>query len=183
MTGYRRARFCGWYYFFTLVTYKRREFLVTPLARKCLRKAWQSVRSGYPFEITAVCLLPDHLHCIWKLPPEDNDFPRRWQQIKKAFTRDYIRKGGAESSQTASRHKKRERGIWQRRFWEHQIRDENDLQKHIDYIHYNPVKHGLVEDAADWPWSTYHRFVRSGIYGNKRIRNFRDDLPDGLAGE
>ena len=181
MTDYRRAKFCGGYYFFTLITHDRRGFLVTDLGRRCLRKAWQSVSDKHPFEIIAVCLLPEHLHCVLKLPEGDNDYSLRWQLIKKAFTRNYLSEGGVEYAQSASRVRKRERGVWQRRFWEHQIRDETDLQNHVDYIHYNPVKHGLVGDVEDWPWSTYHRFIRSGFYGEEGLKRREDDF-GGISG-
>jgi len=101
--------------------------------------------------VIAVCLLPDHLHCIWRLPEDDCDFSLRWARIKAGFTRRYLAAGGTECGQSTSRVNKRERGIRQRRFWEHQIRNETDLRRHMDYIHYNPVKHGLVEHVEDWP--------------------------------
>src|SRR5258706_1885429 len=100
------------------------------------------------------------MHCIWTLPPEDADFATRWGLIKGQFSRS-IQKGERVSQ---SRLKRGERGIWQRRFWEHLIRDENDFRRHVDYIHWNPVKHGWVQRAADWPHSSFHRFVRSGVY-------------------
>jgi len=166
MTDYRRADFPGTYYFFTLVTHYRRRFLTEPLARDCLHTAWKETRQQSPFEVTAVCLLPDHLHCIWLLPDDDHDFSLRWSKIKAGFTRRYLNAGGREDSQSQSRIARRERGIWQRRFWEHQIHDEQDLQRHVDYIHYNPVKHGLVERVEDWPWSSYHRYVRTHGYSD-----------------
>jgi len=164
MTDYRRATVEGGCYFFTVVTYDRREFLTEPLARSCLRDAWKQARQQSPFEVVAVCSLPDHLHCVWRLPEDDCDFSLRWARIKAVFTRQYLAGGGAELTQGRSRTGKRERGIWQRRFWEHRIRDATDLRHHIDYIHYNPVKHGLVTQVEDWPWSSYHRFARTGDY-------------------
>lgn len=164
MSWYRRANFPGGLYFFTVITHQRRPFLTDPLARNCLRYAWRRVAHDHPFELIAVCLLPDHLHCIWRLPPDDNDFSTRWSRIKAHFTRQYLQRGGREGIRNPSRQKRTEAAIWQRRFWEHQIRDEQDLQRHLDYIHYNPVKHALVTEAQDWPWSTYHRFVKQGIY-------------------
>jgi putative transposase len=183
MTNYRRARFCGGYYFFTVVTYNRRRFLVDDLARECLRSAWQRVRQKRAFEVVAFCLLPEHLHCVWRLPEDDNDYSQRWLSIKKGFTRRYLGAGGHEPVQSPSRHKKRERGIWQRRFWEHQIRDQEDLQRHVDYIHYNPVKHGLVEDVEDWPWSTYRRFVRDGFYQHHVLNDYDGNFGEDFAGE
>ncbi len=183
MTNYRRARFCGGYYFFTVVTYKRRPFLVDEVSRTCLRNAWRRVRKNRPFEVVAFYLLPEHLHCVWLLPEGDNDFSQRWMLIKKGFTRRYLRAGGQESGQSRSREKKRERGIWQRRFWEHQIRDEEDLHRHVDYIHYNPVKHGLVEAVEDWPWSTYHRFVRDGFYRHHVLNDYDGNFGEDFTGE
>jgi putative transposase len=164
MTDYRRAALEGGCYFFTVVTHDRRAFLTEPLARRCLREAWKEARQRSAFEVVAVCLLPAHLHCVWRLPDGDSDFSLRWARIKAGFTRRYLAAGGAECAQSLSRADKRERGIWQRRFWEHQIRTAWDLRRHIDYIHYNPVKHGLVARVEDWPWSSYHRFARTCTY-------------------
>jgi putative transposase len=164
MTNYRRARLEGGCFFFTVVTYDRRRFLTEDRARECLRAAWDETQRVWPFEVVAVCLLPEHLHCVWRLPEGDEDYSRRWGRIKAGFSRRYLRAGGTESRQSASRRGKRERGVWQRRFWEHRIRDETDLQRHIDYIHFNPVKHELAEQVADWPWSSFHRYIREGFY-------------------
>ena len=183
MSHYRRPKFCGGYYFFTVVTYKRRKILTGELARKHLRNAFEKVRLKRHFETTAICLLPDHLHCVWRLPENDNDFSQRWMLIKKGFTRRYLELGGHESGQSLSREKKRERGIWQRRFWEHRLRDEDDLQKHVDYIHYNPVKHGFVKDVENWPWSTYHRFVRDGFYKHKVLTDCDGNFGEDFSGE
>ena len=183
MTRYRRSKFCGGYYFFTVVTYKRKRFLADDIARDCLRSAWQNVRQNRPFEVTALCLLPDHLHCLWRLPEGDNDYSTRWMLIKKRFTRKYLKAGGYESGQSISREKKRERGIWQRRFWEHQIRDQEDLDKHVDYIHYNPLKHGLVNAVEDWPFSTYHKFVRDGFYQHRILTDYDGNFGEDFAGE
>jgi putative transposase len=168
MTKYRRAQFEGGYYFFTVVTYERRKFLTDENALICLRQAINDTKKKNNFETIAFCLLPDHLHCIWKLPEGDNNFPLRWSKIKSQFTSLYLQSGGIESMQSPSRSGKRERGIWQRRFWEHQIRDERDLQRHLDYIHYNPLKHELVENVEDWPWSTYHRYIRENKYQKRK---------------
>ena len=183
MTNYRRANFEGGYYFFTLVTYKRRRFLTSDLARRCLRAAWQQAQLRDHFDVVALCLLPDHLHCVWKLPEGDCDFSLRWSRIKAGFTMRYCHAGGTEYVQSHSRDRKRERGVWQRRFWEHQIRDEEDLRRHVDYIHYNPVKHGLVGLISDWPWSTYHRYVREGFYRTDCWHDVRGGLDEIDAGE
>jgi len=176
MTNYRRADFPGGYYFFTVVTYNRRKLFNDPVARQCLHVAWAKAKHKMPFEDVAICLLPNHLHCVWQLPENDADFSLRWARIKAGFSHLYLSVGGTESSQTASRHRKRERGIWQRRFWEHQIRDERDLQRHVDCIHYNPVKHGLVEQVEDWPWSTYRRYAGEMTYPLRYWQAAQGDL-------
>ena len=183
MSNYRRAEFCGGYYFFTVVSYKRRKILARELARKYLRLAFEKVRANRPFETIALCLLPEHLHCIWKLPEDDSDFSTRWSLIKRHFTVNYLKEGETESAQSDSRLKHRHRGVWQKRFWEHQIRDERDLQSHIDYIHYNPVKHGLVEDVDNWPWSTYHKYVESGRYGKVDLEKMQKNVNNLFARE
>jgi putative transposase len=183
MTNYRRAQFEGGYYFFTVVTHRRRPFLTGAHARACLRAAWEETRRCSDFEVVALCLLPDHLHCVWKLPEGDCDFSLRWSRIKASFTRRYLCTGGAEYGQSPSRNRKRERGIWQRRFWEHQIRDEKDLQRHVDYVHYNPVKHGLVERVEDWPWSTYHGYIREGLYPGRPWHEIQAECDKLFVGE
>jgi putative transposase len=117
-----------------------------------------------PVQIVAQVLLPEHLHAIWAMPAHDGDYSDRWRWIKREFTRAWLTAGGAEQSRSARSVSERRRGVWQRRFWEHMIRDEDDLEAHVDYIHYNPVKHGLVRSPRDWRWSTFHRFVRAGHY-------------------
>jgi len=118
------------------------------------------VRQAHPFQIDGIVILPDHLHTLWTLPEGDDDYSLRWRQIKSAFSR-RLDEGETVS---ASRSRKRERGVWQRRFWEHTIRDDEDFARHLDYIHYNPVKHGHVKRVADWPYSSFHRHVQQGIY-------------------
>jgi len=164
MPNYKRAKFPGGYYFFTVVTYRRTRLFLEESARRCLRRAIEQTRTARPFETIALCLLLDHLHCIWKLPENDADFSTRWASIKGTFSREYLRQSRRKGSTDCSRKRKGEVLIWQRRFWEHQIRDEHDLQRHVDYIHYNPVKHGLVERVEDWPWSTYHRYLTQRYY-------------------
>jgi putative transposase len=121
---------------------------------------FKAARRRRPFTIEAIVILPDHLHCIWTLPSGDADFSSRWHDIKARFAAQISR--GERLS--ARRLRKGERGIWQRRFWEHVIRDECDYERHVDYIHYNPVKHGQVTRVADWPYSSFHRYVERGIY-------------------
>ncbi len=162
MSRYRRAPLAGATYFFTVVAYRRQSILCEPAIRGALREAIESVRARRPFAIDAWVLLPDHLHCIWTLPQDDADFSGRWLQIKRQVSlrcRDGYRHARLL---TASREKHRESTVWQRRFWEHQIRDDADFARHVDYIHYNPVKHGYVTAVADWPYSTFHRHIRDG---------------------
>jgi putative transposase len=109
-------------------------------------------------------LLPDHLHAIWTLPHADADFPRRWAYIKKEFSKSWLAAGGFENEVSHSKQHDRRRGVWQRRYWEHSLRDETDFEQHCDYIHYNPVRHGLAVCPRDWPFSSFHRFVRAGDY-------------------
>jgi len=170
MPNYIRAKFEGGYCFFTVVTYERTILFHTELARRCLRKAIEETRSRRPFETIAFCLLFEHLHCIWKLPEDDADYSKRWSSIKGLFRRTYLNLSGQRRRASSSRARKGEVCIWQRRFWEHQIRNENDLQRHVDYIHYNPIKHGLVQCVDDWPWSTYHKYAKEGFYG--RVNDF-----------
>ena len=121
-------------------------------------------RLRYPFEIAAIVLLPEHLHALWTLPTGDDVYSLRWRRIKREFTRAWLQCGGAEAERSPARLRERRRGVWQRRFWEHTIRDESDLEAHFDYVHYNPVKHGLVRRPQDWPWSSFQRWVRGGHY-------------------
>jgi putative transposase len=114
--------------------------------------------------VDAVCLLPEHLHCIWVLPEGDANFSVRWKEIKRLFTKGYLSQVGPGETRSASRLSRGEATIWQRRFWEHTIQDEDDLNRHRDYIHYNPVKHGLVQSVSAWQWSSFHRYVRMGHY-------------------
>ena len=164
MPDYRRAIVPGGTFFFTLVTAERRRILCERVASIALQEAFEEVRSDRPFEEIASVVLPDHLHCIWELPEDDHDFSVRWKRIKAGFTRRYLRRGGSEASASTSRKQHGDRGVWQRRFWEHTIRDEADLNRHLDYIHYNPVKHGLVSRPVDWTWSSFHRFAREAHY-------------------
>ena len=125
-----------------------------------LRTAFRETQRHHPFTIDAIVVLPDHLHTVWTLPEGDADFSTRWRLIKTSLSR---KLAGGESI-SSSRVGKGERGIWQRRYWEHTIRDEIDFSRHIDYVHINPVKHGLVKRVGDWPYSSFHRMVRDGIY-------------------
>jgi putative transposase len=165
MPEYRRWYVPGGAFFFTLVTQSRRPILNTDLARRCLRQAIDDVRTKWPFELVAIVLLPDHLHSIWTLPTGDTRYPTRWKRIKEEFTRRYLGAGGKEIPPSISRLRHGERGIWQRRYWEHTVRDEEDLKRCVDYVHWNPKKHGYVANVCDWRWSSFHRFVAMGEYG------------------
>ncbi|MGI9457870.1 MAG: REP-associated tyrosine transposase [Aeoliella sp.] len=164
MSEYRRWYVPGGIGFFTLVTYGRRPLFAADKARQLLGNAIRMIRDELPFETIALVLLPDHLHAIWKLPSGDEDFSTRWKRIKREFTVDWLSSGGSEAETTPVQKRRGNRGVWQKRFYEHQIESEEDLEQTCDYIHYNPVKHGYVEAPADWPHSTYHRFVKSGQY-------------------
>lgn len=163
MSRYRRATASNASYFFTVVTHRRQAILCDEPIRHALRSAIESVRSKRPFSIDAWVLLPDHLHCIWTLPEGDADFSTRWMMIKRAVSIACGERYHRTDWMTASKNKHRESTIWQRRFWEHQIRNEDDFARHADYIHFNPVKHGYVQTVAEWPYSTFHRYVRDGI--------------------
>lgn len=158
MSTYRRTRIEGGSYFFTVTLADRASTLLIDRI-EAVRKAFADTRRELPFRIDCVVVLPDHLHCIWTLPQGDSDFSSRWQRIKGRFSR-ACPEGEAV---TASRRRKRERGIWHRRYWEHVLRDECDFSAHVDYIHWNPVKHGHVSRVSDWPHSSFHRFVREGV--------------------
>jgi putative transposase len=164
MSDFRRWYVPGGTFFFTLVTLNRRPVLCTDLARHCLHAAIDSVKADWPWELIAIVLLPDHLHTVWTLPPDDARYPIRWKRIKEEFTRRFIMAGGTEVTPTHSRLRHSERGIWQRRYWEHTVRDEEDLKRCVDYVHWNPKKHGYVASVRDWPWSSFHRFVQNGEY-------------------
>jgi putative transposase len=164
MPNYRRFFVPGASVFFTVVTHERRPILTSDCARRCLHQAILTVQGRYPFENCAFILLPDHLHAIWNLPRGDAAYSLRWRRIKEEFTLAYRAAGGTEGERSRSRRARQERGVWQRRFWDHVLRDETDLERHFDYIHYNAVKHGLVTRPADWPYSTFHRYVERGFY-------------------
>jgi len=158
MSRYRRANIEGGTLFFTVTLADRSsDVLVRHIDH--LRHIYLSVQQRWAFETVAICVLPDHIHAIWQLPPSDCNFSVRWSLIKRGFSRGLP----VDPDRTPSKIAKRERGLWQRRFWEHAIRDDADLQRHIDYIHFNPVKHGLVGRACDWPHSSFKRYVAHGI--------------------
>jgi putative transposase len=154
MSNYRRCYVPGGCYFFTVVTHARMPLFKTEEHVNLLRASVRDVMSTHPFEIQAMVVLPDHLHAVWRLPDGDDDFSRRWRDIKHHVS---------EHIDAPVNHR-REKPVWQRRFWEHAIRDEDDWRRHLDYVHFNPVKHGLVACARDWPYSSFRRAVEKGWY-------------------
>jgi putative transposase len=164
VSNYHRLKIQGGTYFFTVVTEQRQAILTQPNMRIALREAIEQVRLTRPFNIEAWVLLPDHLHAIWTLPEGDDDFSTRWKIIKQLVTRQC----GAEFFDATllnnRRKHKRQSTLWQQRFYERLIRDESDFETHLNYIHFNPVKHGLVECVKDWQYSSFHRYVKQGVY-------------------
>jgi putative transposase len=157
MPRYLRAKIKGSVFFFTVVLAERRsDLLVAEIDR--FRQIYRTVQQRRPFETVAICVLPDHIHTVWALPEGDADFATRWSLIKSGFSR-----GLNPRTRSASKVAKREKGIWQRRYWEHAIRDDVDLERHVDYIHFNPVKHRHVTRVADWPHSSFHHYVERGL--------------------
>jgi len=159
MPDYRRNRVPRGTYFFTVNLLERRSRLLVEHI-DALREAVRQVRTRQPFHIDAWVVLPDHMHCVWTLPHGDTDYSSRWKAIKIAFAKAVPR----TERLSAVRARKGERGIWQRRFWEHTIRNEHDYATHVDYVHINPVKHGLVQQVRHWPYSSFHRLVEAEIY-------------------
>jgi len=157
MVRYRRNLVAGGTYFFTLTLADRRASTLVDHIDS-LRTAVASTRERLPFTIDAIVVLPEHLHAIMTLPEGDTDFSNRWSLIKRRFT-DALTATGVR----LPRHRNEEAALWQRRFWEHTIRDDRDFERHVDYVHFNPVKHGLVGQVRDWPHSSFHRYVRSGV--------------------
>ncbi len=164
MPNYLRNYVPGGTYFFTVVTYGRLPLFEQEQNRTLLHNAIQIVCLKRPFTIVAMVLLPEHLHCVWTLPEGDADYSLRWRQIKEAFSGSLPKSREETSTLTASRRRRRERAVWQRRFWEHTCQDQDDLNRCIDYIHWNPVKHGLVQRVRDYKWSSFHRYVAQGVY-------------------
>ena len=158
MVLYRRNRVPGGAYFFTVTLRNRKTSLLVDWIDD-LRESVRETRRENPFHIDAWVVLPEHLHAVWTLPPGDDDYSGRWKRIKGRFTH-RLNVAGLP----ISRNKRNEYNLWQQRFWEHTLRDESDFARHVDYVHYNPVKHGLVKHVRDWPYSSFHRYVRSGIY-------------------
>ena len=158
MPDYRRNRIPGATYFFTVNLRDRRSDLLVKNI-EALRDAVRDVRQVLPFHIDAWVVLPDHMHSLWTLPEGDSDFPERWRRLKAAFTHAL-----PDTERSPVKLRKGGRGVWQRGYWEHMIRDERDYAAHMDYIHFNPVKHGLVANVGDWPYSSFRRCVAAGLY-------------------
>jgi putative transposase len=161
---YRRVRIEGATYFFTVVTHQRRPIFRDPLSVALLDEVIGKIRTWHPFEIDAQVVLPDHLHALWTLPEGDADYSRRWRLIKEAFTRAHVKRQRLRSGWDETSAHQNDQAVWQRRFWEHLIRDERDFATHLDYIHLNPVQHGLTQAPGDWPHSTFSRWVARGTY-------------------
>src|ERR1043166_524780 len=157
MVAYRRNFVPGGTFFFTVALADRRSSTLVDYV-DLLRMAFRVTRKERPFSIDAIVILPEHLHAMFTLPPDDSDFSGRWRRIKGLFSRQVAARGFS-----AMRNDKGEYQLWQRRFWEHTIRNEGDFERHADYIHYNPVKHGLVSQVVDWRYSSFHRYVRQGV--------------------
>jgi len=177
---YRRDRTQGATYFFTLVTLGRVPWLVSRGAVEQLRQAFRAEMVRRPFVVDAIVIMPDHLHAIWSLPQGEADYAMRWRNIKRAFTASIP--PAQRPGVFASRQHKGEQAIWQRRYWEHRIRDEKDFARHVDYIHYNPIKHGYVIRSVDWPYSSIHRYIRQSVltpdWGYAPV-----DIPEGIGHE
>jgi putative transposase len=164
MSNYRRPYINGGTYFITQVTYQRQPWLSTEIGRIALREALQHVRQQHPFEIDAIVLLPDHFHTLLTLPEDDSNFSLRMRLIKRYVTKYYGEQLAIDLGASESRIARKESNLWQRRFWEHLIRDEIDFTNHCNYIHYNPVRHGLCDRPHEWAFSSVHRFMKLGIY-------------------
>jgi len=164
MPQYRRSFRPGGTFFLTIVTENRAPIFLDETPRTLLHAAIDHCRRARPFEIDAIVLLPDHWHILLTLSPNDPDYPPRIASIKSHFTRPYLATGHPEQPRSASRLHHRRRGVWQRHFWEHQIRDADDFESHVDYIHYNPVKHNHAACPHAWPYSTFARAVAARRY-------------------
>ena len=177
---YRRDYTEGATYFFTGVVFRRAPLFGDPVRIAQLRAVFQAEMARRRFYIDAIVILPDHFHAVWTLPPRDSKYSIRWRNIKSALTRKI--EAGQRPAVSDRRRRKKEQAIWQPCFWEHRIRDEKDYAHHIDYIHYNPVKHGMVSSPADWPYSSIHRYIRQGILTADWGRGVIE-FPDGVGHE
>ena len=164
MSNYRRDQTLGGTWFFTVIAFNRRPIFCDEIFRKSLKQSIQRTRKKYPFKIDGLVLLPDHLHCVWTLPVGDANYSLRWKLIKQFVTKDCRDHFHMKSGLTDAKRKRRESDIWQRRFWEHKIRDDNDFANHLDYIHFNPVKHAHCDTPVSWRFSSFHRYHAMGVY-------------------
>jgi putative transposase len=169
MVRYRRNFNAGGTFFFTVTLVDRRSQALTQHV-DALRAAVQEIQCSHPFTIDAAVILPDHLHIIMTLPEDDTDYPNRWRLIKRRFTERIMKSGTA-----VARQRNGELLLWQRRYWEHTIRDDSDFERHVDYIHFNPVKHRLAGRVCDWPHSSFHRYVKHGLLPQDWAGDFRPD--------
>jgi putative transposase len=174
MPNYRRHRVPGGTYFFTVTLLDRQSRLLVERV-DVLRQAVRQTRARRPFHIDAWVVLPEHMHCLWTLPEGDANFSARWQDIKKTFSKALP----MIEDRSEVRVRRGERAIWQRRFWEHTIRDDRDYAIHMDYVHFNPVKHGLVKVVADWPFSSFARCVARGLYPTEWLGSDFEPTPFG----
>lgn len=183
MSQYRRYYLPGGTFFLTLVTCNRRLLFKSAGNIDPLRHAVARVKKEKPFIILGAVILPEHIHFLWQLPPDDSNYSQRVSRLKVLFTRSLHGKNALSQDVSASRRKHRESNVWQRRFWEHTISNETDFQQHLDYIHYNPVKHGLVSCPHFWQYSSFSRWVDKKIYSqnwgcvcgnrNPQVPNFK----------
>ncbi len=173
MVQYRRSRVAGGTFFFTVNLRDRTCTLLVDHAGQ-LREIVRDVRKQLPFTIDAMVILPDHWHAVWTLPPHDAAYARRIRLIKARFTRYLVRAG-----ERIEKDRRGEYHLWQKRFWEHTIRDDADFESHLNYVHFNPVKHGHVDHVRDWPYSTFHRYVQRGLLP----ANWATPQADGNFGE
>ena len=170
---YRRSLAPGGCYFFTVVTNNRKKIFTNDRTVDVLREAFKQIKDKRPFEIDAMVVMPDHLHCIWSLPGNDADYSTRWRLIKTWFTKHCNEGLKNRSKQT----------VWQKRYWEHQIKDDKDYEQHVDYIHYNPVKHGFVTKPIDWPYSSLKGFVEKGVFPENWGAGYEVIVPDYIGNE
>ena len=174
MPNWRRAFVPGGTFFFTVVTDGRRPIFESEIASTILGNVMRECIAKHPVDYLAFVLLPDHLHATWCMPPGDANYPGRWQWIKTQFTQRWLAAGGSECSVSEGRKKNGRRGVWQPKFWEHTIEEIEDFESHFDYIQFNPVKHGYVRCPVDWPWSSFHRWVKRGAYAESWACGDRD---------
>jgi putative transposase len=177
--NYRRVYQPGGTFFFTLVTFNRNNYFSSQSNVEILGDAFRYVIKKHPFNMIAHVILPDHLHVIWQLPEGDQDYSTRWRLIKSFVSRNWNnQKCASDITQLIYTHR-----FWQNRFWEHTIRNQLDLDKHIDYIHFNPVKHKLVEDPLKWKYSSFGKFLDEGTYTDDWGKVEPADIFMGVAGE